>query len=184
MNQHLDTAARILRAGGVIAYPTETVYGLGCDPFDETAVRRLLRIKRRPVDKGLILVAADLDQLDGLVVLSDADRHTLAEVWPAPITYLLPATEAIPAWIRGRFSKVAVRVSAHPIARALAAATGTPIVSTSANRAGEPPARNRFHAARRLGEDVDFVVTGESDPLGRPSTIIDLQSGATLRGGR
>ena len=181
MNQHLDTALRILRAGGVIAYPTETVYGLGCDPFDEAAVRRVLAIKGRPVEKGLILLAADLEQLDGLVILDEAQRRHLAATWPAPVTYLLPATERVPAWIRGAHHKVAVRVGPHPVARALARGLGTPLVSTSANRAGRPSARNRFLAARHLGEDVDFVVTGDSDPHARPSTIIDLQSGRVLR---
>lgn len=181
MNQHLATAIRILRAGGVIAYPTETVYGLGCDPFDEAAVTRLLAIKRRPVAKGLILLAADLRQLDGLVTLDDTARRRLADTWPAPVTYLLPATERVPAWIRGAHDTVAVRVDPHPLARALARGLGTPLVSTSANRAGRPAARNRFLAARNLGEEVDFVVTGEGDPLARPSTIIDLQSGRVLR---
>jgi len=179
--QHLLSAAHIIRAGGVIAYPTETVYGLGCDPFDEDAVRRVLAIKRRPVDKGLILVASDLAQLDGLVRLDDRQRETLRQAWPAPVTYLLDATERVPAWIRGAHAKVAVRVSAHPLARALAAAVGTPIVSTSANRAGRPPGRNRFQVGKALGTDLDFIVTGDCDPLGKPSTIIDLQSGLTLR---
>ncbi|MBU59657.1 MAG: threonylcarbamoyl-AMP synthase [Alcanivorax sp.] len=181
MNQHLDTAIRILRAGGVIAYPTETVYGLGCDPFDEAAVARLLAIKDRPVDKGLILLAADLDQLDGLVSLTPDQRRELAAVWPAPVTYLLPAMDRVPAWIRGAHHKVAVRVGPHPLARALARGLGSPLVSTSANRAGRPSARNRFLAARNLGADVDFVVTGQCDPLARPSTIIDLESGRVLR---
>ena len=105
--QHLLSAAHIIRAGGVIAYPTETVYGLGCDPFDEDAVRRLLAIKQRPVEKGLILVASDLDQLDGLVHLDDAQRERLRQAWPAPVTYLLDATERVPAWIRGVHPKVA-----------------------------------------------------------------------------
>lgn len=181
MNQHLDTAVRLLRAGGVIAYPTETVYGLGCDPFDEQAVARLLRIKQRPVDKGLILVAADLAQLSNLVRLDRHQRDQLERQWPAAITYLLPATPAVPAWIRGRHEKLAVRVSAHPIARALAAALGTPIVSTSANRAAEPPARDHWEVARRLGTELDFVVIGDTDVHGKPSIIIDLESGRVVR---
>ncbi len=180
-SQHIESAARIMRAGGVIAYPTETVYGLGCDPFDEAAVRRVLEIKQRPVEKGLILVAAGLAQLDGLVTLTEAERRTLEQTWPAPITYLLPATTRVPEWVRGRFDKVAVRVSTHPLARALAASVGTPIISTSANRAGRPPARNRFQVARQLGAELDFIVSGDTGLSGRPSTIIDLQSGETLR---
>ncbi|ASK35917.1 threonylcarbamoyl-AMP synthase [Alcanivorax sp. N3-2A] len=180
MNQHLQSAARIIHAGGVVAYPTETVYGLGCDPFNEQAVRRLLKIKRRPVEKGLILVAADLRQLEGLVRLSEAERTELAARWPGPVTYLLPALPSVPAWITGRHDQVAVRVSGHGIARALASAVGTPIVSTSANRAGEPPARNAFNVARRLGGELDFVVNGDTGG-GKPSTIIDLDSGRVVR---
>lgn len=180
MNQHLESAARIIHAGGVVAYPTETVYGLGCDPFNEQAVRRLLAIKRRPVEKGLILVAADLRQLAGLVRLSDAQSAELAARWPGPVTYLLPALPSVPSWITGRHDKVAVRVSAHKLARELALAVGTPIVSTSANRAGEPPARNAFNVARRLGGELDFVVNGDTGG-GRPSTIIDLDSGRVIR---
>jgi len=181
LSQHIESAARIVRAGGVIAYPTETVYGLGCDPFDEAAVRRVLEIKQRPVEKGLILVAAGLAQLEGLVELTEAEWRTLEQTWPAPITYLLPATTKVPEWVRGRFDKVAVRVSTHPLARALAASVGTPIISTSANRAGRPPARNRFQVARQLGAELDFIVSGDTGLSGRPSTIIDLQSGETLR---
>lgn len=181
MNQHLDSAARIIRAGGVVAYPTETVYGLGCDPFDEQAVSRLLKIKQRPVEKGLILVAAQVSQLTALVRLDAAQWARLETVWPGPVTYLLPATPAVPAWIRGRHDKVAVRVSAHPLARALAAAVGTPIVSTSANRSGQPPARNRFNVARRLGVELDFVMAGDTGPSSKPSSIIDLESGRVLR---
>ncbi|KAF0808314.1 Sua5/YciO/YrdC/YwlC family protein [Alcanivorax xiamenensis] len=181
MNLHLDTAARIVHAGGVIAYPTETVYGLGCDPFNREAVNRLLAIKSRPWRKGLIMVAADLSQLDGLVVLSDAERRQLSDIWPAPVTYLLPATPAVPEWVRGEHAKVAVRVSPHPLVRALARAVGTPIISTSANRAGQPPARNRFQVARVMGEELDFIVTGDCDPRARPSTIIDLETGRVVR---
>lgn len=182
MNQHLDSAARIIRAGGVVAYPTETVYGLGCDPFDQKAVTRLLRIKRRAQEKGLILVAANMQQLAGLVRLSQAQRAHLESVWPGPVTYLLPATAAVPVWIRGQHDKVAIRISAHPSARALAAAVGTPIVSTSANRAGEPSARSRFNVARRLGAELDFIVAGDTGGAGKPSSIIDLESGRVLRG--
>lgn len=181
ISQHIESAARIMRSGGVIAYPTETVYGLGCDPFNEEAVSRVLEIKQRPVEKGLILVASGLAQLDGLVELTDAERRMLEETWPAPITYLLPATTKVPEWVRGRFDKVAVRVSTHPLARSLAAAVGTPIISTSANRAGRPPARNRFQVARQLGADLDFIVSGDTGLSGRPSTIIDLRTGETIR---
>ncbi|EKF74303.1 Sua5/YciO/YrdC/YwlC family protein [Alcanivorax hongdengensis A-11-3] len=181
MQQHLASAADILRHGGLVAYPTEAVYGLGCDPFDEAAVMRLLAVKQRPVAKGLILLAADLPQLLPYIKVTAAQQAKLASSWPAPVTFLVEASERVPAWVRGEHAKVAVRVSAHPLARQLAALAGGPIISTSANISGRPSARNRFQVARQLGEQVDFVVTGDCDRASKPSTIIDLETGRTLR---
>ncbi|MDX1804208.1 MAG: L-threonylcarbamoyladenylate synthase [Alcanivorax sp.] len=181
MQQHLASAAHILRHGGVVAYPTEAVYGLGCDPLDEAAVRRLLAVKQRPEAKGLILLAADLQQLLPYIKVTDAELARLDNSWPAPVTFLVPASERVPAWVRGDHAKVAVRVSAHPLARSLAALAGGPIISTSANLSGRPAARNRFQVARQLGDQVDFIVSGACDRASKPSTIIDLQSGQTLR---
>ena len=181
MNQHLKSAAEIIQAGGVVAYPTESVYGLGCDPFNEDAVMRLLAIKQRPVDKGLILIGADLDQLAPCVQLTDAQRQQLAAGWPAPLTWLVPTTEVVPAWVRGNHPKVAIRVPDHPVARELCRLVGHPIISTSANLSGRPSARNRFQVARQLGDRLDFIVSGACDRASKPSTIIDLESGRTLR---
>lgn len=112
--------ARVLRAGGVIAYPTEAVWGLGCDPWNEAAVRRLLALKGRPQEKGLILVAADIGQFDFLLHdLPPAWRERLARSWPGPNTWLVPHHHRLPAWITGRHASVALRVSDHPRVRAL-----------------------------------------------------------------
>lgn len=181
MYQHLLSAAQIIQAGGVVAYPTESVYGLGCDPFNEEAVMRLLAIKERPVTKGLILIGADLAQLEPCIHLTDEQRAQVAQQWPAPLTYLVEARDTVPAWVRGAFTKVAVRVPDHPLARALCRAVGGPIISTSANISGRPAARNRFQVARQLGERVDFIVSGACDRAAKPSTIIDLESGHTVR---
>ena len=181
MKQHLQSAADIIRAGGVVAYPTESVYGLGCDPFDEEAVMRLLAIKQRPVDKGLILIGADLAQLLPYVQLTDEQQHQLMAGWPAPLTYLVPVTDAVPDWVRGVHPKVAIRVPDHPVARELCRLVGRPIISTSANLSGRPSARNAFQVARQLGDQLDFIVTGACDRASKPSTIIDLESGRTLR---
>ncbi len=178
----LHTAARVIRAGGVVAYPTEAVYGLGCDPANEAAVRRLLAIKQRPVHKGLILLAGDTAQLRPWISVSDTDMARMQATWPGPVTWVVPASERVPAWVRGRHSSVAVRVSGHPLARALALAAGTPIVSTSANLSGRPSARNAFQVGRQLGQEIDFLVAGQCDLAAKPSTIIDLTSGRTLRG--
>lgn len=180
---HIKRATQQLNAGGVIAYPTEAVYGLGCDPFDAAAVYRLLAIKNRPVSKGLILVASELSQLEYLLApLSDAQRQELNTVWPAPVTYVIPCHEAVPHWLRGDFDSLAVRVSAHPTVQALCQQFGGPIVSTSANESGREALRSISAVNRRLGGYVDYVVPGTTNPAAQPSEIRDLASGAILRG--
>jgi L-threonylcarbamoyladenylate synthase len=176
-------AVRTLRAGGVVAYPTEAVYGLGCDPFNEHAVMRLLAIKGRAVDKGLILIAADHDQLEPLLLPCGAD--TLAPVlesWPGPSTWILPAHPRVPGWLTGGSGAIAVRVTAHPLAASLCRRFGGPLVSTSANRSGRPPARTVLGARRALGSRVDYFLTGPTGGDARPSEIRDARDGRLLRG--
>ena len=177
-------ATGLLHAGGVIAYPTEAVWGLGCDPFDETAVRRLLAIKQRPVDKGLILVAASLPQLDGLVdwdALLPVRRDAVFASWPGPHTWVVPATARTPRWITGAHDSVAVRVSAHPVVVALCDAFGGALVSTSANPAGAPAPRTLASIDARLLAATDGGVPGETSGLPRPTPIRDARSGAEIR---
>ena len=181
----LPTAAiAALRRGGVIAYPTEAVWGLGCDPFDEAAVTRLLALKQRPVDKGLILIAGALGHLDGLLdwdaIPADVRERVLAS-WPGPNTWIVPATARVPRWITGSHDGVAVRVSAHPAVIALCTAFGGSLVSTSANPAGaEPPRRiDAFDPALR--DAIDAIVDGDTGGLSSPTRIRDARSGTTLR---
>lgn len=176
----LRVAGRILREGGVVAYPTEGVFGLGCRPDDAEAVARILDIKRRDAGEGLLLIAADTAQLEGWADLPPGapDLRSAAE---APVTWIVPATDAVPSWIRGRHSGLGVRVTSHPVAKALCEAAGLPLVSTSANRAGQPPARNALVLRRRFGSLVDFVVPGRCGPARGPSEIRDLESGRTIR---
>ena len=181
MYQHLLSAAHIIQSGGVVAYPTESVYGLGCDPFSRTAVMRLLAIKQRPEHKGLILIGADLEQLAPHVVLDARQHEQLGREWPAPRTYLVEAGPSVPAWVTGKHRKVAIRVPDHPLARELCRLVGHPIIPTSANLSGRPSTRNRFQVARQLGDRLDFIVSGACDRASKPSTIIDLESGQTLR---
>lgn len=180
----LDDAVRILRAGGVIAYPTEAVWGLGCDPFNEAAVRRLLGIKQRSVDKGLILIAGALAQLDAVIdwtALPAHRRDTVLASWPGPHTWLVPATAHVPRVVTGDHDTVAVRVSAHPNVISLCQAFAGPLVSTSANRAGEPPATTRDGLTAVLLGQIDAVLDGEAGGRSNPSTIRDALTGATLR---
>ncbi|MGO4221252.1 Sua5/YciO/YrdC/YwlC family protein [Lysobacter sp. TAF61] len=177
-------AATALHQGSVIAYPTEAVWGLGCDPFDEVAVMRLLAIKQRPVDKGLILIAGTLDQLDGLLdwqALPAPRRDAVLASWPGPNTWIVPTTARVPRWITGAHRGVAVRVSDHPTVIALCAAFGGPLVSTSANLSGEPPAHLRDGLDERLLALLDGVTDGETGGLAAPTTIRDALSGAQLR---
>ena len=172
---------RCLRAGGIIAYPTEAVFGLGCDPWNEMAVRRLLALKRRSMNKGLILIAASLEQLAPLIEpLDSASRARLEAGWPGPLTWLLPARWA-PVWLRGRHDTLAVRVTAQPLAAELCRAWGGPLVSTSANVGGRPPARTTLALRRRLGGRIDYIVPGRVGGAARPTEIRDLASGRIVR---
>ncbi len=181
----IDEAAAALRRGGVLLYPTEAVWGIGCDPFDREAVLRLLAIKQRPVEKGMILIAAALDQFDGLLdwqALPAQRREAVQSGWPGPHTWIVPATARVPSWITGQHRGVAVRVSAHPQASALCAAFGGPLVSTSANLAGEPPAFARAQLDPRVLALSDGACLGETGGLDAPTAIRDALSGAVLRG--
>ncbi len=179
-NRELRTAARVLRRGGVVAYATEYCFGLGCDPFNREAVLRLLRIKRRPVHKGLIVLAATVDQLGTLVQsVPAAVRCT----WPGPNTWLLEPTANVPRWLTGRHPRLAVRVTAHPQAAALARAAGMAIVSTSANRAGQRPARTEREVRRRFGQAIDYVLPGHVGSAPAPTPIRDAVTGELVRPG-
>ena len=177
-------AASLLRSGGVLAYPTEAVWGLGCDPFDEAAVLRLLAIKQRPVDKGVILVGGRLAHFDGLLDWSRVPAERVVEVqtqWPGPRTWIVPTTARVPRWITGTHDGVAVRVSAHPAVVALCAAFGGPIVSTSANVAGAPPAFARDALDVELLARLDGITGGETGGLAAPTPIRDARTGRQLR---
>ncbi len=178
----LQAAVRVLQAGGVIACPTEAVWGLSCDPWQEDAVMRLLHLKQRSPDKGLILVAASVDQFDWLLQdLEPAQRRQLESSWPGPYTWLVPHRNRVPRWIHGNFDTVALRVSAHPVMAALCHAWGGSLVSTSANRAGCLAPRERFQVVRYFGGELDDLLPGAVGRARRPSEIRDLASGELIR---
>lgn len=180
----LDTAVPLLRNGGVIAYPTEAVWGLGCDPANEAAVLKLLALKQRPIEKGMILVAADVAQLQGWVQLDalPADRRdAVIESWPGAHTWVVPAGAKAPRWITGEHTGIAVRVSAHPLVSALCRAWGGPLVSTSANLAGKPPARQRDRLDPALLAQLDGLLDGATGGLEQPTPIRIASTGQVLR---
>lgn len=177
----LDIAIRCLQQNGLIAYPTEAVFGLGCNPHDEQAVQRLLALKRRSADKGLLLIAANIKQLLDWANIPASALPSLSHHWPASTTYLFRATANVPRWITGTHSQIAVRVTTHPVAATLCQRFGGALVSTSANLSGQPPARTAAEVTQQLGSQLDAIVAGECDPNAKPSTIIDFASGAIIR---
>lgn len=179
---HIKRAVKTLRAGGVIAYPTEAVYGLGCDPFDEIAVHRLLAIKNRPVEKGLILIASDFEQVAWLLEpLTTAQTSILQNTWPGPVTFTIPCSARAPEWLRGRFHSLAVRVSDHPTVIDLCNEFGGALVSTSANVTGYQALRSSSAVMRRLGTQLDYVMPGAVGGRAGPSEIRDIANNAVLR---
>ena len=178
MLNNFRNAARCVRRGGVIAYPTEAVFGLGCDPRNRRAVYKLLRIKRRTANKGLIVIDAALAQLTPYVRTVPPQARAS---WPGPHTWLLDARRTVPFWLRGRHKSLAVRVTAHRVAAALCHAAGMALVSTSANRSNTRPARNARDVARRFGHALDYIVPGRVNLRARPTPITDARSGAKVR---
>jgi L-threonylcarbamoyladenylate synthase len=175
------SAARIVQAGGVIAYPTEGVFGLGCDPEYIDAVRRILALKHRPESAGLILIAANLEQLDGWI---DPSKQQLKRLQSKPgdaVTWVVTAGPRAPQWITGGRATLAVRITHHPVAAALCRHAGAPLVSTSANRSGRAAATSTLSVRRRFGRDIDYVVPGLTGNRQRPSEIRDAATGEVLR---
>ena len=181
---HIKRAAAILRRGGIVAYPTEGVWGLGCDPDNDEAVMRLLAVKRRDWRKGLILIAASLEQLAPYIATPPPKvLRRLRATWPGPVTWLLPALDSTSPWLRGTHHTLAVRVTAHPPAAELCRRFGGALVSTSANLAGRAAARSRLRVVQRFGDAVDYIVPGATGGLMGPTEIRDALSGAVVRAG-
>lgn len=179
----LQIALRSVQQGGVLAYPTEAVFGLGCDPRNLDAVQRILEIKQRPAHKGLILIAADLQQLQPwLQTLSDTLLQRIQATWPGPVTWLLPASPQVSPLIRGQHDTLAVRVSAHPSCQALCQQLGHPLISTSANLAGQEPARNAQEVSRQLGQyQPDCILNQAVGAQQQPTEIRHGLTGEIVR---
>ena len=174
--------ADVLLRGGVIAYPTEGVFGLGCLPDDPPAVRRVIDIKQRDAAKGLILIAADAGQLEGWIDLPAG--RSLPDPDPRlPVTWIVPPGPKVSPALCGHHATIAVRLTTNPTAKALCEAADAPLVSTSANLSGKPTARNRFVLRRQFGKLVDYIVPGDCGPASGPSEIRDFTSGRVLRPG-
>jgi len=177
-------AVERLNAGELIAYPTEAVFGLGCDPSNEAAVQRLLALKSRPVSAGLILIGAHFEQFEAWVApVGEEQLKRAMQTWPGPVTWLFPRGERAPDWITGQHPTLAVRVTAHPVCIELCEAFGGPIVSTSANPHSAPPARSAGQVEDYFGSFIGGILAGALGSGERPSEIRDLETGRVLRGG-
>lgn len=184
----VQVAAHRLIEGNVIAYPTEAVWGLGCDPLNEQACLDLLQIKRRPIQKGMILIAGNIDEFAGILSalpvdqVQKLDAAWLNQISTGAITFLVPdILDQVPYWIKGSHNSVALRVSQHPVVKSLCYAFGGPLVSTSANRSGKPPARSRLLVEKYFGGQLEFIVPGALGGATNPSKIIDFCTGKTIR---
>jgi len=178
----LRHAATTLKKGGVIAYPTEAVYGLGCHPLDEAALSRLLHLKQRDPAKGLILISDSLSRLEPfLQPLSQTERNKILKNTSKPTTWIIPSQNWIPALLTGSHTSLAVRVTDHPVASAICKLAGMPIVSTSANISDHHPARTPIQIHQQFGNQLDAVITGKINFQAKPSTIRDLKTGKILR---
>ena len=177
----IQHAIEICRKGGVIVYPTEAVFGLGCDPLNESAVNKILQLKIRPMSKGMILIAASEEQLLPFIDCNPDQLRRLQDIPDKPTTWLEKKSKATPVWITGNHDKIAVRITQHPIAKALCQQLESPLISTSANPAGHKPARNLLRARQYFHDSVDCYVPGKPGSLRKPTQIKDIESNAIIR---
>ncbi|HXS73193.1 MAG TPA: Sua5/YciO/YrdC/YwlC family protein [Rhodanobacteraceae bacterium] len=174
-------AAALLSAGGVLAYPTEAVFGLGCDPDNRRAFEKIFALKQRPPEQGVLLIASDFEQVASWIDAPVEAIERARATWPGAHTWVFPRSARVPEWIAGAHSGIALRVTAHPPAADLCRAFGGPIVSTSANRHGEPPARSAQAVEAMFREDLDGILHGPTGAATRPTPIADALTGAIIR---
>jgi len=182
--ESVAAVAAALAAGGVVAYPTEAVFGLGCDPHSRVAFEKLFALKQRPPTQGVLLIGADFEQVAPYIDLTATPHEALARVrasWPGPHTWIFPRAAGVPDWIAGGHAGIALRATAHPPAAALCRAFGGALVSTSANRHGEAPARTAEQVRAAFGDTLDAILNGSTGGLERPTPIRDAISGESVR---
>ena len=174
-------AVQKIHAGETIAYPTEAVYGLGCDPLNEEAVHNLLALKQRSAEKGLILIASSLSQLEPYLQLNEDIVSRVQATWPGAVTWIIPAQSWVPSWLKGKHSSLAVRVTAHPVAKVLCQKYGEALVSTSANTHSKPPATRPYMVSKSLDYSDIFILPGQIGHLKQATPIYDVLSHQQIR---
>ncbi len=173
-------AAYVVRNGGIIAYPTDTIYGLGCDPYNEDALTRLNRIKQRPSKKQFILLASQIEQIHDLVTLTDRQQERISQT-DEPTSWVIDASQSAPAWLLSDEGTITIRISQCSIIEKLCHSLGHAIISTSANLSGQRPAHNALELHQRFHNSVDKIMASNTSLIARPSKIIHLNDNHTLR---
>ena len=184
-SEQIEQAVKALQQGGVIAYPTEAVYGLGCDPLNESAIKKILKLKQREKEKGLILIAANFEQVKPFLqdLGKDIEKKILSS-WhdsTKPITWLIPVKNSTSSFLTGQFDTLAVRVTKLPVVKELCEKFNSAIVSTSANLSKQEPARNSQQVFQFFENEIDFIVEGETDLNAQPSEIRDALTNKIIR---
>jgi L-threonylcarbamoyladenylate synthase len=177
----LNRLAHAVSQGAIFGYPTDTIWGFGCHPMIASGVSRILQIKNRSADKGLILLSSRLEYCAAYVGLDNEQLKPVLSTADHPTTWLIPASENCPLWIRGNYPTVAIRITDHPLLEFLCGQLRTPIVSTSANRSGKATVRNSIQMHKQFGNELDFIVSGFATGSKRPSEIKSLLNGTTAR---
>jgi L-threonylcarbamoyladenylate synthase len=173
-------AAKIIRQGGVLAYPTDTIYGLGCDPLNRGAVERINLIKNRPLSKHFILLAGSIEQLEPLLDIDDRQKKTIQQT-TKPTSWIVKASRNTPAWLTDSEHQLTVRISQHPLVQRLCLLLGHAIISTSANPSGRHPAKNSIQIHQYFHSSVDKILASHKKLVARPSTIIRLRDNCIIR---
>jgi len=179
---HTKQAIHALKRGGIIAYPTEAVYGLGCDPFNQRAVSKLFALKKRSPQKGLILLGSTIEQFQRLLKPIPANiQAKLERTWPGPVTWLLPARSSVPRYLRGQHNTLAIRISDLPIIQQLCTYYDQPIISTSANVSGHKATKTHMHCRRAFNNKLNYILVGEIGHLTSPTEIRDAFTNHIIR---
>jgi len=177
----LNRFAHAVSQGAIFGYPTDTIWGFGCHPLIASSVTRILQIKNRSADKGLILLSSRLEYCAAYIGLDNEQLKPVLSTTDHPTTWLIPASENCPLWIRGNYPTVAIRITDHPLLELLCDRLKTPIVSTSANRNGKATVRNSTQMRKQFGDELDFIINGFATGSNRPSEIKSLLDGTTAR---
>ncbi|WP_086981808.1 Sua5/YciO/YrdC/YwlC family protein [Vibrio aphrogenes] len=183
---NFESVLQALQQGEVIAYPTEGVFGVGCDPDNQSAIEKLLTLKQRPIEKGLILIAANYEQILPYIdesQLTAAQLEAVHHTWPGPVTWVMPVKPQVSSHLTGQFDSIAVRVTDHPLVQQLCLALGKPLTSTSANLTGLEPCRTTQEVEQQLGDKLVAILQGQVGGRTQPTEIRDAKTGAVLRQG-